>query len=324
MIETFSKNERPRAYPFLHPNQTGLGAKKYLAYDPIEVSISDDGKKWVSCFDVLDLQNIYCYSAPGVQPAVPTNELKKIGLQDGSRLLSSTYANRDITVKFISYGNLNESDVMLGYDALQSFFVSRDAYWICFSTWPQRMYYVTAKLGTPEFSSLTGWSVDVTFTDLIGLSRSVGTTADFDKKDMVEGFGNNQSIDRPKYTFTTNKFTVVNTSAVLIDPERRGHPFVLTLDGESEGKMKITNKTTNESITRTGVSSTTKDGTKQDAKSDFKGKWVLDGIRKTLNGKSDNLQCDTGVLTLQKGKNEFEVENFKGTITFDFALWWLS
>lgn len=323
MIEPFSTaRDKPQAYPALAPEQVGTGARKFLFYEPIEFAISPDGKKWTSDYDVPDLTNIYCYSAPGVQPATMSDNLRKVGLQDGSRLLSTTYSTRELTMKLISYGNFNESDVMLGYDALQRFLVSRDAYWICFANWPQRMYYVKAKMGTPTYSSMTGWSVDVTFTDLIGLSRSVGTTGDY--ANMVVGFGNNVRLDTPTYTFTANEFTVINDSDVRIDPERRGHPFVLTLDGSSSGKMKITNKTTNEYVSRSGMVSTTADGKKVQSNTDFKGKWVLNGVRKVLNDKSDNINCDSGVLTLAKGANQFEIENFQGKISFDFAEWWLS
>lgn len=320
MIEAFSTNKnKPQVYPALTPSQVGVGAKKYLFHEPIEFAISPDGKQWTSDFDVPDLSNIYCYSAPGVQPATMSDNLRKVGLQDGSRLLSTTYSTRELTMKLISYGNFNESDVMLGYDALQRFLVSRDAYWICFANWPHRMYYVKAKMSAPTYTSMTGWSVDVTFTDLIGLSRSVGTTGDY--ANMVLGFGNNEPLDRPQYKFTINHFTVDNTSDVRIDPERRGHPFVLTLEGSSNGNMKITNKTTGEYVSRIGAS-TGKDSTHE--KTNFSGKWVLNGVRKTLNGKSDNMHCTSGVLTLAKGPNEFQIDNFTGTITFDYAEWWLS
>lgn len=320
MIETFSvAKNKPQVYPALAPDQVGIGARKYLFHEPIEFAISPDGKQWTSDFDVPDLSNIYCYSAPGVQPATMSDNLRKVGLQDGSRLLSTTYSTRELTMKLISYGNFNESDVMLGYDALQRFLVSRDAYWICFANWPHRMYYVKAKMSAPTYTSMTGWSVDVTFTDLIGLSRSVGTTGDY--ANMVLGFGNNEPLDRPQYKFTINHFTVDNTSDVRIDPERRGHPFVLTLEGSSNGNMKITNKTTGEYVSRIGAS-TGKDSTHE--KTNFSGKWVLNGVRKTLNGKSDNMHCTSGVLTLAKGPNEFQIDNFTGTITFDYAEWWLS
>ena len=324
MIQTFSASkDKPHIYPFLKPAQTGEGMKKYLDYEPIEFSISSDGKKWTSEFDVPDLENIYCYSAPGVQPAVPVDNLRKVALQDGSRLLSTSYSERDLTMKLISYGNYSESDVMLGYDALQRFLVSRSPYWICFANWPQRMYYVKAKMSEPTYSSITGWSVEVTLTDLIGLSRSIGTSLDYEGR--VIGFGNNEPVETPKYTFNVGgngSFTVLNPSEVLIGPERRGHDFVMTLDGSSSGNMKIHNKTTDDIVSRTGIEHDT-GGKKTFDKSDFQGKFVLNGVRLTLNGKSDRM-ASNGVMTLQKGPNQIEISNFSGKVTFDFPFWWLS
>ena len=51
---------------------------------------------------------------------------------------------------------------------------------------------------------------------------------------------------------------------------------------------------------------------------------VMDGINPTLNGKGDFLQTNAGILTLQIGANDFVIENFSGTVKFDFAMWWLS
>ena len=104
-------------------------------------------------------------------------------------------------------------------------------------------------------------------------------------------------------------FTVKNLSDVLIDPERRGHDFKLTLSGQSGGNLKVTNKTTGESISR---------------KDSFNGTWELDGVNPILNDKGDLLNTDMGVITLQVGDNEFQIDNFSGTISFDFAMWWLS
>lgn len=211
----------------------------------------------------------------------------------------------------IFFEGIDEGDAELAYDALQRFLISRDPYWICFANWPQRMYYVKAKLAAPTFAGDRHWTCEVTFTDLIGLSRSVGTT-----QDPVMGFGNNYNA-APQYTFNSNSFTVVNHSDVMIDPERRGHPFKLTLQGSSSGNMKITNKTTGDVFTRNLTY--TKDGTTA-----FNGTYVIDGVRPTLNGKSDDYYTNKGVITLQIGKNDFQIDNFSGTVTFDYPDWWLS
>ena len=134
MVQVFStKKDVPSMYPFLLPTENGVGARKYYHYQPIEYSISADGKTWDSCFDVPELEGVYCYRSPDVQPAVQTDNLKKIGLMDGQRLLSSSYDIRQITMQIVAKDNVDESDSLLAYDALQRFLVSREAYWICFS-----------------------------------------------------------------------------------------------------------------------------------------------------------------------------------------------
>ena len=324
MVQVFStKKDVPSMYPFLLPTETGVGARKYYHYQPIEYSISDDGKTWNSCFDVPELEGVYCYRSPDVQPAVQTDNLKKIGLMDGQRLLSSSYDTRQITMQVVAMDNIDESDSLLAYDALQRFLVSREAYWICFSQWPQRMYYVKAKLSAPTFTA-NSWSATVTFTDLIGLSRSIGTSLTYTQN---EGFGNNMKNAKPEYTFTGNSFIVYNPSDVMIDPERRGHELKVICEGTSSGKLKITNKTTGDSISRIGAYTTGSSGdtpTSGEGQSPFNGTWEINGVRTTLDGKSDQMQTDDGVIRLQPGNNEILVDNFSGKITFDFPFWWLS
>ena len=315
MIEVFSKRtNKPTAYPSLKPTEVGQGARKYPSFTPLEYAISKDGINWTSSFDDPNLDGAYCYQAPDVQPANPTDNLQKVGLMDGSRLLSTSYSTRELKME-IYFEGLDEGDAELAYDALQRFLISREPYWICFANWPQRMYYVKAKLAAPAFSGDRHWTCEVTFTDLIGLSRSVGTT-----QDPVIGFGNKLEA-KPQYTFKSNTFSIINHSDVMIDPERRGHPFKLTLQGQSNGNMKITNKTTGDMFTRKGVQG--EDG-KMLKGSDFNGTYVIDGVRPTLNGKSDDLYTNRGVITLQIGKNDFQIDNFSGTITFDYPDWWLS
>lgn len=303
MIQVFStRTDKPHAY--------GYGDLHSPAFTPIEYAISKDGINWISSFDDPNLDGAYCYKAPDVQPANPTDNLQKIGLMDGSRLLSTSYSTRELKME-IFFEGIDEGDAELAYDALQRFLISRDPYWICFANWPQRMYYVKAKLAAPTFAGDRHWTCEVTFTDLIGLSRSVGTT-----QDPVMGFGNNLKA-KSQYTFNTNSFAIINHSDVMIDPERRGHPFKLTLQGSSSGNMKITNKTTGDIFTRNLTY--TKDGTTA-----FNGTYVIDGVRPTLNGKSDDYYTNKGVITLQIGKNDFQIDNFSGTVTFDYPDWWLS
>lgn len=295
---------KPHHYRFMEmvtssdPNSVG--------FNPIEFSISPDGKTWHSIYDEPDLRGVLCADTPYIAEAKQTHEYQKIGIQDGQHLLSSVYDQRDLKMTII-FNGMDRNDTELAFDALQRFLVSRTPYWICFENWPQRMYYVLVSGITNTHLTDWGFATEVTFTDQIGLSRSVGTTADW--SNHILGFGNNEPNENGQYSFSSNSFTVRNLSDVRIDPERRGHPFKMTMKGNSGGKMKVTNTTTKESISREKA---------------FKGTFVLNGVNPTLDDKGDLLNTDYGVLSLAVGDNKFKVENFSGTISFDFPMWWLS
>lgn len=306
MIDVFSKRtDKPHHYTFMTMDKGS--DPNSVSFNPIEIAISADTKKWVSIYDVPDLEHVLIADSPYVADAKQTDEYQKIGINDGQSLLSTSYAQREIKMTVV-FDGMNRNDVVLAFDALQRYLVQRDPYWICFDNWPQRMYYVKVSEISQTHLTDMGFAVEVTFTDQIGLSRSVGTSTEWSTNAVI-GFGNNQPVETPRYSFTSNNFTVKNLSDVRIDPERRGHDFKLTLVGQSGGNLKVTNKTTGESISRKGS---------------FNGTWVLDGVNPELNGKGDLLNTDMGVISLQVGDNEFQVDNFSGTIGFDFPMWWLS
>lgn len=279
-------------------------------YPTVEFSISPDGVNWTSAYDVKNMENVHCYSSPNVPAAKKTNQTKKIGFQDGERIVSTSFDSRELKFKLV-YKGVDQTDAMLAFEAAQRFLVSREAYWITFADWSGRMYYGTAVMGDPEFS-VNDWTCEVTFTDLIGLSRSIGTSL----SPIEDEWGINNNIpnngDYPPYTFNTNKFTVFNLSDIIIDPERQGHEFKMTLEGTAEDNFQIKNLTTGDYIRRP---------------KGFSGTWVLNGVNTTLNNDGDLLNVagtHGGVITLAIGKNEFQIDNFSGKVTFDFPFWWLS
>lgn len=299
-MQVFSKREdKPTMMPFLAPGQDPTN---FVPFDPIEWSISSDGETWASDYDQPDLVGAYCYLHSPV-PITETNNLEKLGINDGQRLNSSSYELRTFTMS-IWFVGMSEADMYLAFDALQRFMVTRDPFWISFSDWPQRMYYVKAAVAQPTYLSDKGWTAVITLTDLKGMSRSVGTTTD-----RVMGFGDNEHGNQLPYVFMDNDFAVYNGSDVRIDPERRSHPLTITLEGNSGGGMKITNQTTGDSISRPGS---------------WSGTWVLDGVNPMLNKNNDGINTDHGIITLQKGDNHIHIDNFSGKATFDFPLWWLS
>lgn len=307
MIRVFStRKDKPHHYKFLDM-EAGSTDPNGVGFNPIEMSISKDGRDWTSIYDVPDLRNVLVADTPYVAEAKPDNHYQKIGINDGESLLYSSYEQRELKVTFV-FDGLSRGDTELAFDALQRFLFTRQPYWICFANWPQRMYYVMTTSIKQTHLTDRGYVAEATFTDQVGLSRSVGSSGDWSKNGII-GFGNNEPLTTEEYYFTSSSFDVHNLSDVLIDPERRGQPFVMTMRGKSGGKMKVTNKTTNDVISRD---------------KSFSGTFVLDGVEPYLDNKGDLLNTNYGVITLQPGVNHFQVENFSGTITFDFPFWWLS
>lgn len=309
MIQVFSKRQdKPVQYGFV--DLGGVPLPNEVDYPTVEFSISPDGVNWTSAYDVKNMKNVHCYSSPNVPVAKKTNQTKKIGFQDGERIVSTSFDSRELKFKLV-YKGVSQTDAMLAFEAAQRFLVSREAYWITFADWLGRMYYGTAVMGDPEFS-VNDWTCEVTFTDLMGLSRSIGTSL----SPVEDEWGVNNNIpnngDYPPYTFNTNKFTVFNLSDIIIDPERQGHEFKMTLEGTAEDNFQIKNLTTGDYIRRP---------------KGFSGTWVLNGVNTTLNNDGDLLNVagtHGGVITLAIGKNEFQIDNFSGKVTFDFPFWWLS
>lgn len=305
MIKVFSdKQDKPIPYKF-HPVDEAP-AENEVDYRIHEISISPDGKKWTSFYDLPDLTGIFCVDTPAVASSVLEDTYQKMGISDGQTFISTRYDQRDLTLSFIFKTN-DAADIRLAYSALQNMLSSRTPYWICSDDFPQRMYFVKLKsFDSDNFYDL-GFYVTATLTDVIGLSRSIGTTGD--QSNYLYGFGNNETTSKPQFSFSTSKFTLYNPSDIAIDPERRGHPFKMTLDGSAGGDMTIKNTTNGTSITRKGK---------------WSGKWILDGVHSTLNGKGDTINTDYGYIGLQAGNNSFEITGFSGKVSFDFPVWWLS
>lgn len=309
MIQVFSKRQdKPVQYGFV--DLGGVPLPNEVDYPTVEFSISPDGVNWTSAYDVKNMENVHCYSSPNVPVAKKTNHTKKIGFQDGERIVSTSFDSRELKFKLV-YKGVSQTDAMLAFEAAQRFLVSREAYWITFADWLGRMYYGTAVMGDPEFS-VNDWTCEVTFTDLMGLSRSIGTSL----SPVEDEWGVNNNVpnngDYPPYTFKENKFSVYNLSDIYIDPERRGHQLRITLKGLSNGNFQIRNLTTGDFIQRPKA---------------FNGTWILDGVNPTFNNDGDQLNITGthgGVITLKNGKNDFQVDNFSGEISFDFPFWRLS
>lgn len=289
----------PHAYQF-NENENPL------AFDPIEFAISQDGSKWLSYYDDVNLTGVYLYDWD-VQIATPSDNYTKYGIQDGQTLTSTSYDQRDMKLSFVAYG-MDHNDSELAFDELQRFLFSREPFWICFNCFPIRKYYVKAKSCSPTYTGDRYATIDVTLTDIKGLSCTVLGSYWLVRDDTLP-IGDNLPDPLPQYDWNTSNFTVKNLGDVAIDPERRGQPMTLTLKGYTTGDMTIRNNTNGDSITRHGS---------------WSGTWSLCDVVPWLNGSLDGINTDHGMIVLQKGDNEISISNFHGSVTLDFPFWYLA
>ncbi|PEP89090.1 hypothetical protein CN585_28785 [Bacillus toyonensis] len=116
-------------------------------------------------------------------------------------------------------------------------------------------------------------------------------------------------IEGRKYRHTTTSFRIYNTGDTKVDP--RHMPLRITFTGASEN-LKITNKTTKEEWMYTGITTDTDT-------------IVIDQVRSTKNSLSIVRDTNKKVISLQTGRNEFEIIGATGafSISFDCRFYYL-
>lgn len=305
-MQIFSKSsDKPHAYRFNEIDNK-------LPFNPIEYAISDDGVNWVSCFDVPNLQGVYMYDAtlPDVNPA---DTYQVIGQQDGQTLMNSRYDQRDIVCQLYSFG-IDENDQSMAYQALERFLYARDEFWITFYNHPGLKFRVKTKTFKPTYPNEKDFYVTVTFNNSAGISQSLGTTQQLD--DFESGLwalGQNIHLangELPQYTFSnTSSFNVFNCGDIMIEPDLKQHPLVITI--HANGKPSLTNQTTDQTFTCNRNLSTSDE-------------LKLVGVNPFINGQQAGIDTDHGVISLQRGDNQFTLTGCtNATISFDTPFYYV-
>ncbi|AVW05399.1 phage tail family protein [Lactiplantibacillus plantarum] len=303
-MQIFStRTDRPHAYRFGETDNK-------LPFNPIEYAISVDGTNWASCFDVPNLQGVYMYDAtlPDINPA---DTYQALGQQDGQTLMSSRYDQRDITCQFYSFG-IDEADQSLGYQALERFLYARDEFWITFSNHPGIKFRVKAKTFKPTYPNEKDFYATVTFNNSAGLGQSLGTTQDVEDFDSeLWALGQNLRLDQDlQYSFQNmDRFTVVNIGDIMIEPDIKQHPLIITI--HCNGKPTLTNTTTGQTFSCNRIL-TTNDELK------------LSGVNPFINGQQCGSDTNHGVISLQLGDNQFTLTGCTDSnISFDTPFYYV-
>lgn len=155
----------------------------------------------------------------------------------------------------------------------------------------------------PDRLNLRKQVISVPLTAMTGLAESTGTTLDdltFTKEKWQVGQG--LTLEEPKYTHSTNTFSIFNAGDVPVDP--REMPIKIIYRGASNN-LKITNLTTGDEWSYDGTSGSDDNIT-------------LDGIRSLKNDSSIFRDTNKKLVTIAPGWNEFQLTGTSGSFLISF------
>lgn len=139
-------------------------------------------------------------------------------------------------------------------------------------------------------------TIEITFDVPAGCSESLTTTlANFDLLDEWQFSQGIESADY-EYEFLVSRFQIYNAGDFPIDP--REHELLITLKGESDGNATIVNNTTKERFTYHKPLATRLGQT-----------LTLERVYPKINGSVCGIDTNHGLITLQPGINEIEIQN---------------
>lgn len=300
-MNILSTQRSPHPYGF---NET----ENWLSFQPIEVSISQDGKNWASYYDVPGLENIFCYQSD-IERANPVVNMQKFTNQNGQIIANASYDPRNITLHFFAKVK-GEASSELVANQLESFFASYGAYWLVLGNKPFKKYQVKASQAKIINEGTTFLLMDFTFQDIEGLAQSVLSSIDLSKDLGHMGLGMGiTDTSQMAFSYSSTKFSIYNPSDIAIDPLFHKHPFIITLKGS--GTPTITNKTTGDVFKLTKAMS---------------GTLTIQLVNPYLNGTPVGINSNHGIIKLKPGKNDFQIDGMANgfSISFDFPFYYLT
>jgi hypothetical protein len=229
---------------------------------------------------------------------------------DGFIDMGTTFDGRDITVNLYARG-VDGWDFALLRDEIFNIFNSKEAVYVIDSREPGKRWLVKTNAYTPDQLTDTQGFIEIPLISKSPYAESVGTTlTDLTYDADAWQYGQNLSLDEPKYKHTTSSFSIYNASTdVIIDP--RFMPLKITFTGASTD-LTINNVTTGDEWKYTGIT--------------LPGAVIrLDGVRYTKNSSSIFRDTNHKVITLKPGWNDFQITGATGSfeIEFDFRFYYL-
>lgn len=253
----------------------------------------------------LDGQEIKLNGVSGLRLGIPSPsfELVTEEIEGGKEIvIDKILQPRNLTAEFLAEGK-DYIDSLLMRDIIYRQ-INESEFFISESKLPQKRWRVHfSEEYIPERANIRAQTFTVPLIAMSGLSESVGTTLD-DLTFTAEKWqvGQGLTLEEPKYTHSTNTFSIYNAGDVTIDP--RQLPLKIVYRGASTN-LKIKNLTTGDEWTYDGTSGSNDNIT-------------LDGIRSLKNGNSIFKDTNKKLLTIAPGWNEFQLTGTSDSFLISF------
>ncbi len=223
--------------------------------------------------------------------------------KDGRRIVVDKILQpRDLIAEFLAIGNDYIDSLLMRDIIFQQ--INESEFYVSESKSPHKRWRVHFHQEyTPDRINLRAQTFEVPLTAMTGLAESSGTTLD-DLTFTTEKWqvGQGLTLEEPKYTHSTNTFSIFNAGDVAVDP--REMPIKIIYRGASNN-LKITNLTTGDEWQYDGTSKANDNIT-------------LDGIRSLKNDASIFKDTNKKLITIAPGWNHFELTGTSGSFLISF------
>lgn len=224
---------------------------------------------------------------------------------NGNRETNSSFRPFTLTLDLDVFFDNEKNGELLETELYSLFFIGKP-YYLLHSKSPGKRFKVNpvSLEREDEYSSYTRYKAE--FLVFGGCSESVSTTLSNYDLETDWQFSQGLVADDYEYSFSKNKFTVYNAGDFTVDP--REQDLTIKIEGMSDGKCTIFNKTTGERFIYN-----------KSIYSDKGEVLTLEGVYPKINGINCGIDTNHGLITLIPGENEIEIQNISRIyVSFDF------
>lgn len=264
----------------------------------------------VSENDVKNLNNLfiqYHFKLMSIGPnsVQPIYEYEEYSGSNGQRIKNVNFKSFIFNMSF-KIEVESKYDWQLILSELKGLLYTGKPYYIISSREPGKRYRVLPLPWEVQSIVMKKGIISLDFEVFEGHSESVSTT--LSNYDLESDWQFSQGLVAAdyEYTFNKNKFVVYNAGDFTVDP--REQELTIKIEGMSDGKCTIFNKTTGERFIYN-----------KSIYSDRGEVLTLEGVYPKINGINCGIDTNHGLITLVPGENEIEIQNVSRIhASFDF------